>query len=86
MMNRNTFDELLSAARHAGIEVRHVHLGGSGGGLAPLKQKRQLFVDLDADPDEQLDRTVSALAGVPEVLAQPLHEDARAMLAGVRRT
>lgn len=81
-MNRSAFDELLAAARKAGIDVRHAHLGGAGGGLANFKQKRQLFIDLDADPDDQLDRTVAALAGIAEVLAQPLSAQARALLSG----
>jgi hypothetical protein len=80
----SVFHELLAAARAAGIEVRQARLGGSGGGLARLKQKRQLFVDMDADADEQLERTVSGLAGVDEVLAQALSPAARALLDSAR--
>ena len=76
-MNLNTFEELLEVARRLGLEVRHVHLGGSGGGLASFKGKRQLFVDMDADPEEQLDRTVDAMASMPEIGNVFLRPDVR---------
>ncbi len=66
-MNLNTFEALLEVAHRLGLDVRHVHLGGAGGGLACFKGKRQLFVDMDADPEEQLDRTVDAMATIPEI-------------------
>ena len=66
-MNLNTFEALLEVAHRLGLDVRHVHLGGAGGGLAFFKGKRQLFVDMDADPEEQLDRTVDAMATIPEI-------------------
>lgn len=66
----STFEEMLDLARRMGIGVRMAHLGGSGGGLALLKGERQLFVDLDADPLDQLEQTARALATLGEQLEQ----------------
>lgn len=63
----SAFDELLDVARRLGITVRHARLGGTGGGLASIRGQRQLFIDLDAAPEDQLDQTLSALARLPEI-------------------
>ena len=76
-MNLNTFEALLEVAHRLGLDVRHVHLGGAGGGLACFKGKRQLFVDMDADPEEQLDRTVDAMASMPEITNVFMRPDVR---------
>lgn len=84
MPGSSTFDELLALAEKLGVAVRHAHLGGAGGGLARFKGKRQLFIDLDADPADQLERTARALAsldGLNEIFIRP---DVRAMLEQVR--
>jgi hypothetical protein len=78
-MNLNTFEALLEVAHQLGLEVRHVHLGGAGGGLACFKGKRQLFVDMDAEPEEQLDRTVDAMASMPEINDVFMRPDVRAL-------
>ena len=65
MGNPTTFDELLDLARRLGVVVRHVHLGGSGGGMVSVKGNRQLFIDLDACAIDQLDQTARAIAAVP---------------------
>lgn len=78
-MNLNTFESLLDVAHRLGLDVRHVHLGGAGGGLAYFKGKRQLFVDMDADPEEQLDRTVDAMASMPEINDVFMRPDVRAL-------
>jgi hypothetical protein len=81
----STFEELILLAERLGIAVRHAHLGGLGGGLAAFKGKRQLFIDLDADPADQLEQTAKALAtvqGLADVFIRPdvreLIEQARA--------
>ena len=76
-MNRSTFEELLRCARRMGIEVRHASLGGEGGGLATVRGKRLLVVDKDADPEDQLERTVAALRGVPDFSTGQLPADVR---------
>jgi hypothetical protein len=85
MGNASTFDELIDLARRLGIAVRHAHLGGQGGGLARIKDARQLFVDLDADPRDQLDQTAGALAGIPEVEQMFLRPDVRALIDQYKR-
>ncbi len=49
------------------IEIRQEHLGGSGGSLCGLRNRRVLFLDLDADLATRLDRCVAGLAELPEV-------------------
>lgn len=76
----STFDEMLELARRVGISVRHARLGGSGGGLACIRGTRQLFVDLDADPMDQLEHTARALAQISEVDAVFVRPDVRQIL------
>ena len=83
-MSPSTFDELLALADKLGITVRHVHLGGDGGGLASFKGKRQLFIDLDADPADQLDRTARALAAVGGLDEFFIRPDVRQLIEGSR--
>lgn len=78
----SAFDELLALAQRLGITVRHAHLGGGGGGLARFNNQRQLFVDLDAAPDEQLEQTIKALAGVKGLEGVFIRPDVRQMLDG----
>lgn len=75
-----TFDDLLELAGRLAITVRHAHLGGSGGGLVRLRGQRQLFIDLDAEPAEQLERTARALAGETELEAMYVRPDVRQLL------
>jgi hypothetical protein len=49
------------------IAVRLERLGGGGGGLCALRGQRVLFIDLDADVATRLDRSVGALASLPEL-------------------
>ena len=82
----SAFDELLDLARRCGITVRHARLGGTGGGgLAKIRGQRQLFVDLDAAPDEQLDQTASALANLAEIDTVFVRPDVRDLLDAARR-
>lgn len=79
-MASSTFQELLRCAREVGIEVRSVCLGGNGGGLANVKGRRQLFIDTEADPEVQVERTVSALRRVPEMAQVAMREDVARLL------
>jgi hypothetical protein len=81
----SAFDELLDLARRLGVTVRHARLGGAGGGLATLRGQRQLFIDLDASPDEQLDQTASALSDLPELDTQYVRPDVRNLLDAAKR-
>ena len=60
-------DTLLAAAEQLGIEIRQAPLGGEGGGLCQLRGRRVLFVDTSADTATRYDRTVGAMAGLPEM-------------------
>lgn len=80
----SAFDDMIELAKRLGISVRHAHLGGNGGGLAIVKGGRQLFVDLDADPAEQLELTARALARLPEIEAVFLTPAVRDLLEQYR--
>ncbi len=60
-------DALLAAAEQLGIEIRRVPLGGEGGGLCSLRGQRVLFVDASADTATRYDKTVDAMARLPEL-------------------
>lgn len=79
------FDELLELAKRLGVTVRHARLGGAGGGLAKVRGARQLFIDLDAPPEDQLEQTVRALAGLDEVDGVFVRPDVREMIEAARQ-
>jgi len=76
----STFDEMIELAKRLGITVRHAHLGGGGGGMALIKGKRQLFVDLDAEAADQLEQTAKALGRVGELEGVYVRPDVREIL------
>ncbi len=80
MDDSSVFEMLLETARQLGLRVRHAPLGGGGGGLAIFNKQRHLFVDLDADPAEQLNQTVQALRSMPELANIYLRPDVRRLL------
>jgi hypothetical protein len=82
----SAFDELLETARRLGLVVRHVKLGGSGGGLALVKGQRHLFVDVDADPEDQLERAARALGGIPEAAQVSMRPDVRELVKRYRES
>jgi hypothetical protein len=72
-------DVLLDLAKELEIDVRSEPLGGDGGGLCVLRGKRVLFVDLSADTETRYEKSLAALADVPEMaerfLAPEIRED-----------
>ncbi len=60
------FHAALEAFGRLGIQVRCERLGGEGGGLCTLSGRHVLFVDLDADLATRFERSMAALAGLPE--------------------
>ena len=81
----SAFDELLDLARRLGVTVRHARLGGTGGGLAKIRGTRQLFIDLDAGPEDQLEQTVRALAGLEDIDTVFVRPDVRELIDEARR-
>ncbi len=73
-------ESLLQAAERLGIEVRAESMGSDGGGLCLLKGRRVLFVDTAADLATRYDRTLDALAGLPELQDLYLLPEVRADL------
>lgn len=59
-------DTIVRLFEQLGVEVRQERLGGSGGGLCRIRGRRAVFIDLDADVATRLDRSIEALATVPE--------------------
>ena len=78
----STFDELLLLAERLGITVRHAKLGGNGGGLAKVRGRRFLFVDLDADAADQLEQTAKGMAKVEGLEGIFVRPDVRELLEG----
>ena len=60
-------ESLLEVAEQIGIDVRAEPMGGEGGGLCRLRGKTVLFVDIGADLATRYDRTLAALAPLPEI-------------------
>jgi hypothetical protein len=60
--------EMIELAEQLGIEVRQSSMGGAGGGLATLRGRRILFVDLDAPVEFRLDRAADGLATLGDEL------------------
>lgn len=76
----SAFDEMIELAKRLGVSVRHARLGGNGGGLANVKGQKQLFVDMDADPQDQIEQTAKALAAVGGLEAVFVRPDVRELI------
>ena len=63
----NRLEQLLAVAEEIGLDVRAEPMGGEGGGLCRLRGQRVLFVDTSADLATRYDRTLTALAPLPEL-------------------
>jgi hypothetical protein len=60
----NTIEQLeaaLAVARRLGYEVRLERLDGPDGGACEVRGRKQLFVDLNSPPREQLETVLEAL-------------------------
>ncbi len=60
-------ENLLALAEQMGIDVRAETMGGEGGGMCRLRGKQVLFVDTSADLATRYDRTLAAMANMPEL-------------------
>ena len=79
-------ESLLAAAEQIGVDVRAEPMGGEGGGLCRLRGKPVLFVDTSADLATRYDRTISALASLPELDAHYLVPEVRQDLDRQRKS
>lgn len=70
-------DELLRVAEEMGLSIRREPLGGDGGGFCVIKGERRLFVDTLADLETRYERTLDALAGMPEIEVRYLCPEVR---------
>ena len=78
-------DELLMLAESLGLTLRREALGGEGGGLCVLRGQRVLFVDTSADLDTRYERTLAALADLPEWEGRFIRPEIREDLERLRR-
>jgi len=69
--------ELLRAAEEIGLAIQRVPMGGEGGGFCVVKGQRRLFIDTMTDLETRYERTLAALAPLPEM-------DTRYLLPEVR--
>lgn len=60
-------ESLLHVAEQLDVEVRAEPMGGEGGGMCRLKGRRVLFVDTSADVMTRYERTLAAVADLPDV-------------------
>lgn len=58
-------DFLVALCDRIGLEVRVEAMGGDGGGLCTLRNRRVLFVDLEADESTRYEATLAALSELP---------------------
>jgi len=77
-------DTIVHQFEQLGVEVRQERLGGSGGGLCRIRGRRVVFIDLDADAATRLDRSIEALAAVPEAAAVYVNQELRERMDRLR--
>jgi hypothetical protein len=91
MESGDRIEALLELAERIGLTVRREPLGGEGGGFCLLKGRRVLFVDTLADEQTRWDKTLQALASLPDLDRQYIRPDLREALekarpqSGIRR-
>lgn len=79
-------DALLTVAEEIGLSVRREALGGDGGGYCVLRRQRVLFVDTSADLETRYERTVAAIARLPEIEQRYLPPEVRDDIERQRKT
>jgi hypothetical protein len=81
--------ELLGAALdligRLGYTVRQEWLAGAGAGGCELKGRKLFFLDLDLDPDEQLQQAIETLRREPAAITLPMPQELLG-LVGLRKT
>lgn len=82
---QSRLEELLALAAEIGLEIRREPLGGAGGGYCVLRGKRVLFVDTLADLETRYEKTLAALAPLPEIDTHYIRPDIREEIETLRR-
>jgi hypothetical protein len=77
-------DTIVRLFEQLGVEIRQERLGGSGGGLCLIRGRRVVFVDLDADAATRLDRSIEALAAIPEAASVYISPELRERMDKLR--
>lgn len=67
METHRRLETLLTLADDIGLSIRREPLGGEGGGCCMLKGRRVLFLDTTADVEVQYEKTLFALAPLPDL-------------------
>ncbi len=77
-------ESLLRVAEQLDVDVRAEPMGGEAGGMCRIKGRRVLFVDTAADLLTRYERTLAAVADLPDVEAWFLPPQVREDLDRVR--
>jgi hypothetical protein len=80
-----TLDWLGDLADRLNVELRYVPMDGAGGGLCRIRGQQVLFVDTLADPEVRFERTIEAMAELPEIDQVYVRPDVREHIERVRR-
>jgi len=67
MNERQILEELLAVLEANGVAIRSEPLGGSGGGLASLKDRKVFFLDTQAPSAEVAALAAEAVAGLVDI-------------------
>lgn len=84
-MYNERIEALIEAAKACGIAVERAPLGGEGGGMAVIAGRRKLYIDTNADAATVYDMTVTALAGIEELIVENLPQSVRDDLETARK-
>lgn len=80
MNEQRIFHELTELLESNGVEIRREGLGGAGGGLCTIRDKKIFFVDTDAATAENAHRAAQALRQTIDIDAVYLKPDVREFL------
>jgi hypothetical protein len=85
MTERHILEELIRLLETHGVEVRREPLGGKGGGLCTIQGRSVLFLDDQADIEDQLDICADAVAKDVDIEACFVKPQVRAYIEGHSR-
>ena len=68
-------DQAIALAKRLDYAIRQDSFAGCGGGGCELRGRKFLFLDLDLDPEEQLEQVLSALRHQPAAQTLPMSRE-----------